>query len=211
MRKYLCYLFQKGSSTSPLVHLKKTASFRTQLSTYSRRFITSVEHENSGEHEISDLSTDLSLSSSTVYNLGPWTMLMTSACFQVGRETSKRRQTETAQKLGLKVNTSKTKLMKMNHKSNDPFTMNYSDIDEVNELTYLWSKLATNQSFAMLKHIWKSKRIGTNTKLRIFNSHVLSVLLYGAQCFKLTIRIAHKIHTFQNKCLRKILRIVWPR
>ena len=50
---------------------EKTASFRTQLSTYSRRFITSVDHENSGEHEISDLSTDLSLSLSTVYNLGP--------------------------------------------------------------------------------------------------------------------------------------------
>ena len=49
---------------------EKAASFRTQLSTYSRRFITSVQHENSGEHEISDLSTDLSLS--TVYNLGPW-------------------------------------------------------------------------------------------------------------------------------------------
>ena len=43
---------------------EKTALFRTQLSMYSRRFITSVEHE------ISDLSTDLSLS--TVYNLGPW-------------------------------------------------------------------------------------------------------------------------------------------
>ena len=50
---------------------EKPASFRTQLSTYSRRFITSVEHEYSGEHEISDLSTDLSLSLSTVYNLGP--------------------------------------------------------------------------------------------------------------------------------------------
>ena len=49
---------------------EKTASFRTQLSTYSRRFITSVEHENSGEREISDLSTDLSLSLSTVYKLG---------------------------------------------------------------------------------------------------------------------------------------------
>ena len=50
---------------------EKTTSFRTQLSTYSRHFITSVEHKNSGEHEISDLSTDLSLSLSTVYNLGP--------------------------------------------------------------------------------------------------------------------------------------------
>ena len=52
---------------------KKTASFRTQLSTYSRRFITSVEHKDSGKHEISDLSIDLSLSLSTVYNLGPCT------------------------------------------------------------------------------------------------------------------------------------------
>ena len=49
---------------------EKTASFRTQLNTHSRRFITSVEHENSGEHEISDLSTNLSLNLSTVYKLG---------------------------------------------------------------------------------------------------------------------------------------------
>ena len=63
----------------------------------------------------------------------------------------------------------------------------------------------------MLKNIWKSKQVGTNTKLRIFNSNVLRVLLYGAECWKLTTRIAHKIHTFQNKCLRKILRIFWPR
>ena len=34
------------------------------------------------------------------------------------------RLNETAQKLGLKANTSKTKLMKMNHKSNDPVTIN---------------------------------------------------------------------------------------
>ena len=62
---------------------QKTASFRTQLSTYSRIFITSVDHvlkhihetlvsmksqlTNSGKHEISDLS----LSLNTVYILGP--------------------------------------------------------------------------------------------------------------------------------------------
>ena len=128
------------------------------------------------------------------------------------------RLTETAQKLGLKVNTSKTKLMKMNRKSNDPVTINNSDIDDVNEFTYLGSKIAkdgdsevnsritkANQSFAMLKSIWKSKQVGTNTKLRIFKSNVLSILLYGAECWKLTTRIAHKIHTFQNKCFRKIL------
>ena len=68
IRKYLCYVFQKDSSVWPLVHLKKTGSFRTQLRTSSRRFITS---ETSGEYEISDLSTEVSLSLSAVYNLGP--------------------------------------------------------------------------------------------------------------------------------------------
>ena len=133
------------------------------------------------------------------------------------------RLTERAQKLGLKVNTSKTKLMKMNRKSNDPVTKNNSDIDEVHipgeqnstdadsekEVNSRITK--ANQSFAMLKNIWKSKQVGTNTKFRIFNSNVLSVLLYGAVCWKLTTRIAHKIYTFQNKCLWKILRIFWPR
>ena len=46
-------------------------SYSAEYVLKSRCFITSVEHENSGEHEISDLSTDLSLSLSTVDNLGP--------------------------------------------------------------------------------------------------------------------------------------------
>ena len=51
--------------------LHQRALFHTQLSTYSRHFMTSVEHENSAERDISDLSTDFSFSLSTVYNLGP--------------------------------------------------------------------------------------------------------------------------------------------
>ena len=64
-------IFSKREFHLAACAFEKTASFRTQLSTYSRRFITSVEHENSVEHEISDLSTYLSLSLSTVYNLMP--------------------------------------------------------------------------------------------------------------------------------------------
>ena len=67
-----------------------------------------------------------------------------------------------------------------------------------------------NLSFTMLKNIWKSKQVGTNSKLRI--SNVLSILMYGAERWTLKTSIAHnKIHTFQNKGLRKILIIFWPR
>ena len=33
----------------------------------------------------------------------------------------------------------------------------------------------------------------------------------SSECWKLTTSIAHKLETFQNKCLRKNLRISWPR
>ena len=47
------------------------------------------------------------------------------------------------------------------------------------------------------------------TKLRLYNSNVLSVLLYGSECWKLTAKLAHKLETFQNRCLRKILGVFW--
>ena len=65
-------------------HLVACAFEKKLLSTYSRPFITSVDLENSGEHEISDLSTDLRLS--TVYSLVP----------RATKQTRKKDKTEAA-------------------------------------------------------------------------------------------------------------------
>ena len=46
--------------------------------------------------------------------------------------------------------------------------------------------------------------------MRFFKSNVLSTLLYGAESCKMTKTISHKLEVFQNKCLRRILRIYWP-
>ena len=67
-----------------------------------------------------------------------------------------------------------------------------------------------SQPFTMLKPIWKSKQLKLKTKLRLCNRNVLNVLLYGSECWKLTAKLAHKPVTFQNRCLRKILRVFWP-
>ena len=48
------------------------------------------------------------------------------------------------------------------------------------------------------------------TKFRFFKSNVLSTLLYGAESWKMTKTISHKLEVFQNKCPRRILRIYWP-
>ena len=49
----------------------------------------------------------------------------------------------------------------------------------------------------------------TQTKLRIFNTNVKAVLLYGCETWKNSKSITAKLQVFINKCLRKILRIFW--
>ena len=44
----------------------------------------------------------------------------------------------------------------------------------------------------------------------MYSSNILNVLLYGSECWKLTAKLAHKLETFQNRCLWKILSVFWP-
>ena len=50
----------------------------------------------------------------------------------------------------------------------------------------------------------------TQTKLRIFNTNVKAVLLYGCETWKNSKYVTTKLQVFINKSLRKILRIFWP-
>ena len=52
--------------------------------------------------------------------------------------------------------------------------------------------------------------MSTNTKVRIFNTNVETVLLYRAETWRTTKAIVQKIQVFTNSCLRKILQIRWP-
>ncbi|KAK2140144.1 hypothetical protein NP493_5959g00012 [Ridgeia piscesae] len=61
----------------------------------------------------------------------------------------------------------------------------------------------------MLIKIWSAKQIKTNTKLRIFNSNVKAVLLYGTETWRSTQKTLKRIQTFINKCLRRILHLKW--
>jgi len=76
-----------------------------------------------------------------------------------------------------------------------------SIIKEVTEFTYLGAKLKKDGNsecevtariskargaFAVLKNIWKTNKISNITKIRLFKSNVLSVLLYAAQSWMAT-------------------------
>ena len=128
----------------------------------------------------------------------------------------------TAAMLGLKVSTTETKHMRMNHRPDTPIILHGKVVEEVNEFTYLGSKMTTDgdteseinarlskagPAFASLKNIWKSKKISLKTKLRFFTSNVLTTLLYGCESWKMTKATCHKLDTYQNCCLGRILNI----
>ena len=113
----------------------------------------------------------------------------------------------------------------MNASTYDPITVSNTPLEDVNEFVYLGSKMTTdgdceqeiitriseaNQTFDMLKPVWRNSRLSIHTKIRIFKSNVVSVLLYGSGCWKITSSVEQKLEVFQNKCLRRILKFFWP-
>ena len=129
-------------------------------------------------------------------------------------------------KVGLKINATKTKLMRIGTKRGDGVSVAGERVEEVDEFTYLGSIVSkkggtdediqarigkARQAFAMLRPIWRSTALTTKTKLRVFGSNVKAVLLYGSQTWRLTMGLEQKLQVFINKSLRNILRIWWPR
>ena len=65
-------------------------------------------------------------------------------------------------------------------------------------------------SFSKPRKVWLSTSIRKDTKIKIFNSGVKSILLYGSETWLVTSEIRCKIQVFVNRCVRYILRIWWP-
>ena len=129
----------------------------------------------------------------------------------------------TAECVGLKISREKTKLLRLNT-NQGAVTIGGESVEEVEEFTYLGSVVSktggtdedikarirkAQQAFAVLRPVWKSTAISTKTKLRLFNSNVKAVLLYGSETWRV-IKSSHKrIQIFINKCLRQLLHIKW--
>jgi hypothetical protein len=50
----------------------------------------------------------------------------------------------------------------------------------------------------------------TNTKLKLFGAFVKSTSMYGSECWTVNKKSEKKWRVFQQKCLRRILRVFYP-
>jgi hypothetical protein len=66
-----------------------------------------------------------------------------------------------------------------------------------------------NGVFVQLYPVWRNHNISKGVIIRIFNTHIRSVLLYACETWKTTNQIIRKLQRFVNKCLRRIMKIKW--
>ena len=130
-----------------------------------------------------------------------------------------------ASETGLVISTKKTKVLKANTNSQASVHVNAATLEEVNSFTYLGSTVdgmggseldiknrigKARSAFRMMETIWRAGNISLNTKIRLFNSNIKTILLYGCETWKTTKCLLHKLQVFNNNCLRRITNIRWP-
>ena len=125
----------------------------------------------------------------------------------------------------MEVSTEKSKVMV--NSTNDKhavISMNGELLEEVNSFTYLGASLAKDgtstaevlkriamatSAMARLATLWKTDSIGFAVKYKMYKVLVVSILLYGCETWTLLAETERRIQTFENKCLRKLLRITY--
>jgi hypothetical protein len=115
---------------------------------------------------------------------------------------------EELQKVGLSINISKTKEIRANVRNDTEIKLQDKVVEKVDRFTYLGSVVTknggteedvlnrisrANTAFVQLYSIQKNKQITQRNKLRIYETNVKAVLLYGCETWQITQTIVSKL------------------
>ena len=128
-----------------------------------------------------------------------------------------------AKQIGLSIGSKKTEIMALNATNTRPVQIGNEELHYTDRFTYLGSIISRDggtdldiqsrlnkarNSLNMMNKVWRSPTYSTRTKLKLYHSCVLTTLLYGSECWRLTEKDLSKLSTFHTKSLRCILRIL---
>jgi hypothetical protein len=130
-----------------------------------------------------------------------------------------------AEHSGLILNTNKTKTMVFGARNIESrIQVAGNTIENVEKFEYLGSLITWDNNcseeikrrigkatgaFASLKHIWNSKKLRIENKLKVLTTCVFSVLLYASETWTLKEVDRKKLLAFEMRCYRRMLKINW--
>jgi hypothetical protein len=128
-----------------------------------------------------------------------------------------------SKEIGLEVNALKTKYMVMsrnqNAGQNHNIKIDSKSFERVEELKYLGTTLkdrnsiheetksrlkSGNACYHSMQNPLSSRLLSKNTKIRIYRTIILRVVLYGCETCSLTLREEQRLRVFDNRALRRI-------
>ena len=149
------------------------------------------------------------------------------ASSRTGAERAVMEYQQTASDFGLTMSNPKTKHMVtgrlVEERDKEPIAVEGGEICAVEEFAYLGSQIAASgrmdgdverrivqasKAFgALRKSVFLDKDLTLSTKRRVYQACVMSVLLYGAECWTPMKKHAKKLNSFHHRCVRTILGI----
>ena len=122
-----------------------------------------------------------------------------------------------ANQVGLKISQTKTEVMTLNIINPTPIQVDGKDLPNTETFTYLGSTIRNDGGagndimnrlskarniFRSLNNVWNSSQYNKQTKLKLYQSCVLSTLLYGSECWRMTENDLTKL-SFSHKKLKE--------
>ena len=126
---------------------------------------------------------------------------------------------EAAADLGLVISAPKTEYMTVNCNPQPALQVYGDPINHVSDFRYLGSMVASGSSdlkrrkslawcaFWKLEQLWKSPHISITTKVKLFNTTCVTILLYGCESWVISQDMENKINAFATTCYRVMLNI----
>jgi hypothetical protein len=127
-----------------------------------------------------------------------------------------------SKEIGLEVNAEKTKYMVMsgdqNGGQNGSIKLDNTSLERVEQFKYLGtitnrnsiqeeikSRLKSGSAcYRSLQDLLSYSLLSKNTKIKIYRTVILPVVLYGCETWSLTLREEHRLRVFENRVLRGI-------
>ena len=121
--------------------------------------------------------------------------------------------------LGLVISAPKTEYMTVNCNPQPALQVYGDPINHVSDFRYLGSMVASGSSdlkrwkslawcaFWKLEQLWKSPHISISTKVKLFNTTCVTILLYGCESWVISQDMENKINAFATSCYRVMLNI----